>query len=191
MNTSVVQTRRRSVATTHLKERVFSFFFSLVILLLVLFLPWFSVCFDTRAWITMAIQMNTPMDTNTNTSNRNIMPETHILGDESNLPAQFVAAKRISMKNYLDKPNEFRVIIQDHCIKKGKPLVVSDMNTLPGWDNDTFSLDQLKAYRGNESKHLEKITHIKKQSDSALLIFFCYRICTWLPWCCQERSRTG
>lgn len=124
----------------------------------------------------MDMQLNTPMDMSTNAGNRNIMPETHILGDESKLPAQFVAAKRISMKSYMDKPNEFRVIIQDHCIKKGKPLVVSDMNTLPGWDNDTFSLDQLKVYRGDESKHFKKTTHTQKTVRLSFTHLFFYII---------------
>ncbi|GAN00757.1 hypothetical protein MAM1_0002c00179 [Mucor ambiguus] len=118
--------------------------------------------------------MNTTMDMNLNADGRNVMPETHILGDENNLPAQFVAAKRISMKNFMDKPNEFRNTVQDHCIKKGKPLVISDMNTLPGWDDGTFSLDQLKLYRGNESSSKKKSlqTHSEDFSEWNRIVVF-------------------
>ncbi|KAL9552891.1 hypothetical protein MBANPS3_003565 [Mucor bainieri] len=103
------------------------------------------------------------MDMNMNAGGRNVMPETHILNDENNLPAHFVAAKRISMKNFMDKPNEFRNLIQEHCIKKGKPLVVSDMQALPGWNHRTFSLDRLKAYRGNENTVLDFPDAVKKE----------------------------
>ncbi|KAL9540135.1 hypothetical protein MBANPS3_009857 [Mucor bainieri] len=95
----------------------------------------------------MAMQMNM----NVNAGGRNVMPETHILNNENNLPGHFVAAKRISMRNFMNKPNELRNTIQEHCIKKGKPLVISDMQTQPTWNHDIFSLDQLKAYRGDDN----------------------------------------
>ncbi|KAK4516760.1 uncharacterized protein ATC70_011738 [Mucor velutinosus] len=110
----------------------------------------------------MTMQMNTSMGMNMDAGGRNIMPETDILSDENNLPAQFVAATRISMKNFMDKPNEFRNMVQTYCIKKGKPLVISDMNTLPGWDDGTFSLDQLKAYRGDENAALDFPDAVKR-----------------------------
>lgn len=87
-----------------------------------------------------------------NIDNKNIMPETDVLVDENNLPSQFVAAKRVTIKDYKNKPEEFRSLVNDYCIRKGKPLVISDMNSLSGWSDTTFSLDQLKVYRGDSGK---------------------------------------
>ncbi|KAL9559904.1 hypothetical protein PS6_000514 [Mucor atramentarius] len=91
------------------------------------------------------------------------MPETEILDDESSLPPQFVAAKRITMKDYMGEPTDFRNMVHEYCIRKGKPLVISDMHTLPGWDSETFSLDQLKKYRGEEISTLDFPENVKKE----------------------------
>lgn len=104
----------------------------------------------------MNIQMNENMimNMNMNMDNKNIMPESDILDDENNLPSQFVAAKRITIKDYMEKPEEFRSLVNDYCIRRGKPLVISDMQDVPGWNDATFSLNQLKVYRGDFSKFI-------------------------------------
>jgi hypothetical protein len=67
--------------------------------------------------------------------------------DESNLPFPYVAAARIDYKDYTAETlHEF---INKHCVEKGKPLVVSNMNTSPGWKDEAFTLDNLKKYRGD------------------------------------------
>ena len=102
----------------------------------------------------MNIQTNTNMSMNMSMDNKNIMPESDILDDENNLPSQFVAAKRITIKDYMEKPEEFRSLVNDYCIRKGNPLVISDMQEVPGWSDTTFSLNQLKTYRGAFSKFI-------------------------------------
>ncbi|CEP18488.1 hypothetical protein [Parasitella parasitica] len=110
---------------------------------------------------TMSFNMN--MNMSMAMDNKNIMPETDILDDESNLPAQFVAAKRITIKDYTKKPDDFRSLVHDYCIRKGKPLVISDMQTMRGWNDATFSLDQLKEYRGDFISALDFPDNQKKE----------------------------
>lgn len=77
----------------------------------------------------------------------NMSSRNGILRDEDNLSECFVASRRI---NYLDYNSDtLHTIINEHCIVKGQPIVVSNMNKSTNWDSQMFTLNKLKEYRGN------------------------------------------
>lgn len=72
----------------------------------------------------------------------------NIITDENYLPLGYVLAKRINYEDYDE--DSFLSIIKEQCIDNGQPLVVSNMNKSSGWNQQVFTLEQLKKYRGNE-----------------------------------------
>ncbi|KAG2213983.1 hypothetical protein INT47_001253 [Mucor saturninus] len=76
----------------------------------------------------------------------------NIIADENKLPPGFVPARRINYEDY--EEDSFLDLIREHCIENNQPLVVSNMNQSPKWNQRVFSLEQLKKYRGEESKNL-------------------------------------
>jgi hypothetical protein len=70
-----------------------------------------------------------------------------VFKDENYLPDGYVAAKRINCLDY--DHDTLHAIINEHCIVKGQPIVVSNMNKSPNWDSRIFTLNKLKEYRGD------------------------------------------
>lgn len=78
------------------------------------------------------------------------MPEPKLQSEESNLCLPYVAATRIDYQDFND--DTLHEFINSHCIKQGKPLVISNMHTSPGWKEEVFTLDYLKNCRGYTGK---------------------------------------
>lgn len=81
------------------------------------------------------------------------MPKIKIAKTEDDLPPGYVPARRIDYTEHTH--DSLFAVIQDHCIVKGQPLVVSNMNKAAGWDTKTFSLNELKRQHGEESKYVQ------------------------------------
>lgn len=74
----------------------------------------------------------------------------NIITDENYLPPNYVSARRINYEDY--DQDSFFSVIKEQCIDNGQPLVVSNMNKSPGWNQQVFTLEQLKKYRGDKGK---------------------------------------
>ncbi|KAI8354583.1 hypothetical protein EDC96DRAFT_516593 [Choanephora cucurbitarum] len=88
------------------------------------------------------------------------MTKCHLIDTEKDLPCQYEAATRI---DFLDFTSEsLRLFVQQHCIERGKPLVVSNMHKSNGWKQDIFNIQKLKEYCGD----LEIEVDLRKQNTT-------------------------
>lgn len=75
----------------------------------------------------------------------------NIITDQDYLPPGYVLARRIDYEDYEEE--SFLNVIKEHCIEANQPLVVSNMNKSPKWNQRVFTLEQLKSCRGETGKH--------------------------------------
>jgi uncharacterized protein YutD len=78
------------------------------------------------------------------------MTKVKVFDKENALPKGFFSARRIDFTQHTS--SSLQDIINEHCIRNGQPLVVSNINKVEGWDKRLFTLDKLKEYRGNTGK---------------------------------------
>lgn len=78
------------------------------------------------------------------------MDRSSILQEETNLPKNHTAARRIDFSDY--DSSTLYTIIEDYCVRKNEPLVISNLHKTEGWDDQVFRLDQLKQFRGDSGK---------------------------------------
>lgn len=90
------------------------------------------------------------------------MDRSSILQEETNLPKNHTAARRIDFSDY--DSSTLYTIIEDYCVRKNEPLVISNLHKTEGWDDQVFRLDQLKQFRGDSVFKNKLATTIEKHN---------------------------
>ncbi|ORZ12789.1 hypothetical protein BCR42DRAFT_77177 [Absidia repens] len=70
------------------------------------------------------------------------------------LKRPFIAAERLDISKF-ESDEALSVFIEEHCGNLGKPLVLTNLDSLPGWDSDLFDLERTIQIYGEKDIHVQ------------------------------------
>ncbi|CAO3590470.1 unnamed protein product [Absidia cylindrospora] len=75
--------------------------------------------------------------------------EGQVFTPTTQLKRPFIAAKRLDISQF-ESDEALSTFIEEHCVNLGKPLVLTNLNSLPGWDRDLFDLERTLQIYGEK-----------------------------------------